>query len=280
MRTNNILAHYTTLALLLSVGCLSENKPVQAQVSEHVRLPLSPQSRASASYAGQLNQDAAAALHSGRYADAESDAQESIQASPIFCGVPKEILAESLDAQGRSQEALQVYKTIIKRFDRQPRNLLPYAQLLLKSGQWTEALAVYNQALPHLPDIGSHPETPVVHDGDLMRANSHFSADVPEPAALATALHIARGMVYNVTPSWVGEAQDTEAMAEYGKALQLAPNNALTNYYYGAGWQKLSPTERTKFGTVQQAKAALQKAEKTGNAGVKAAAQKALKELG
>ena len=121
---------------------------------------------------------------------------------------------------------------------------------------------------------------PVVHDGDLMTANSHFSPDVPEPAALATALHIARGMIYNATPDWAGEPQNTEAMAEYGKALQLAPDNALGNYFYGAGWQHLSPAERVKFGTLQQAKAHLRKAEKTGNAGVKAAAQKTLKELG
>lgn len=145
-----------------------------------------------------------------------------------------------------------------------PRILLPYAQLLLKSGHWAQALAIYSQVLPRLPDVGSHPETPIVHDGELMSANSHFSADVPEPAALVTALHIARGMVYNVTPSWGSEAQNTEAMAEYNKALQLAPNNALTNYYYEAGWRKLILTERTKFG----------------NAHVKAAARKTLKELG
>ena len=38
-----------------------------------------------------------------------------------------------------------------------------------------------------------------------------------------------------------------------------------TNRCCGAGRQKLSPTERAKFGTVPQAKAHLQKAEKTGN---------------
>lgn len=69
-------------------------------------------------------------------------------------------------------------------------------------------------------------------------------------------------------------------MAEYTKALQLAPDNALTNYFYGVGWQRLSPAERAKFGTAQQAKAALQKAVKVGDASVKTAARKALKAMG
>ena len=143
-----------------------------------------------------------------------------------------------------------------------------------------EALAIYNQALPLLPDVGTHTENPTVHDGDLIAANSQFSAEVPEPAALATALHVARGMVYNDTMGWAGDTQNKEAMGEYTKALHLAPDNALTNYFYGVGWQKLSPSERVKFGTVQQAKVHLRKAEKVGNASVKAAAAKALKALG
>jgi len=229
--------------------------------------------------AGQLGHDAAVGLRLGNYAQAVAEAREALSLNPGD-GVAAEVLAAALEGQGKDREALAAYQTVVEHHDKHPRNLLPYAQLLLRSGKWAEALAVYNQALPLIPDVGTHPETPVVHDGDLMRANSQFSPDAPEPAALATALHIARGMVFNVTPSWGGEAQNTEAMAEYGKALQLAPNNALTNYYYGAGWQMLSPTERTKFGTGQQARAHLQKAVKTGNANVKAAARRMLKQLG
>lgn len=229
--------------------------------------------------AGRLGHDAAADLHSGNYALAVAEAREALSLNPGD-GVPAEILAAALEAQGKDQEALEAYQTVVEHYDKHPSNLLPYAQLLLKSGQWAQALAVYNQALPLVPDVGTHPESPIVHDEDLMKANSRFSADVPEPAALATALHIARGIVYNDTTSWAGGDQHTQAMEEYQKALQLAPDNALTNYYYGVGWQELSPGERTKFGTVQQAKAHLQKAVKTGNANVKAAAQKTLKELG
>ena len=216
-------------------------------------------------------------LHAGNYTQAEEEARQADALDPL-AGVPQEVLAASLEAQGKNQEALQAYRPLA--VGGQTRDLLPYAGLLLKSGQWAEALAAYNQALPHLPDVGPHLEATIVHDGEVMRANSHFSPDVPEPIALATAIHIARGMIYNTTPGWAGTGQDTEAMAEYAKALQTAPNNALANYYYGVGWHKLGPTDRVKFGTAQQAKAALQKAVKIGNANVKAAALKALKSAG
>ena len=230
--------------------------------------------------AGQLGHDAAADLHLGNYAQAAAEAREALSLNPGD-GVPAEVLAAALEGQGKDKEALKAYRVmVVDEKATYPRVLLPYAQLLLKSGQWAQAVAVYNQALPLIPDVGTHRENPTVHDGDLMAANSHFSDEVPEPAALSTALHIARGMVYSSTPSWSGDAQNTEAMGEYRKALQLAPDNALTNYFYGVGWQKLNPTERMKFGTVQQAKAHLRKAEKTGNASVKAAAAKTLKGLG
>ena len=102
---------------------------------------------------------------------------------------------------------------------------------------------------------------------------------MPEPTALATAIHITRGLVYNATPDWAGDSQNKEAAAEYGKALQLAPASPLTNYYYGVGWQKLSPAERAKSGSMQQAKASLQKAILLGKTNVKKAAEKVLKDL-
>ena len=67
-----------------------------------------------------------------------------------------------------------------------------------------------------------------------------------------------------------------EAFAEYGKALQLAPDSDLANYYYGVGWNNLSPAERKQFGSFQQAKAALEKAVKLAKGPLKVKAQKAL----
>ena len=215
----------------------------------------------------QLDHDAAADLHAGQYAQAEAEARQSLS---LRAGdIAEEVLAASLEAQGKDQEALQQYHVmVIDQKAGYPRVLLPYAQYLLKSGQWAQAAAVYNQALP------------LLGNGELEKETSHFSPDVPEPLALETAIHLERGQIYNGTFGWAGDTQNVEAMGEYTKALRLAPDNALTNYFYGVGWQKLSPTERTKFGTVQQAKAHLRKAEKVGNANIRAAAKKALKALG
>lgn len=283
-----VAAVFSVAAFSLTTGTTtSAQSPVISPVGgygDHVTA-ISPrgsekQFRALHAEAAQLQNAAAKDLHAGKYALAESEARQSLA---LFegSGVSEEVLASALEAQGKDQEALQQYHVmVVDGKDRFPRNLVPYAQLLLKSGQWAQAVAVYNQVLPGLPDVSVHTEDLSIRDSELIAANSHFSADVPEPAALGTALHIARGMVYSSTPSWSGDIQNTEAMKEYEKALELAPDNALTNYFYGVGWQKLSPTERMKFGTVQQAKAHLRKAEKVGNANVKAAAKKALKALG
>ena len=267
------------LGLVLSVGWMLAAHPVQAQniIHEHDRLPISSKALARQAEAAQSCRDAAIDLHAGNYAKAEDEARQANSLSPL-AGVPQEVLAAALDAQGKDREALEAYRVmVVEQGDSFPRNLLPYAQLLLKSGQWPQAVAVYNEVLPHLPDVGPHPETPVVHDGDQITANSRFSPDVPEPAALAVALHIARGMVYNATTVWAGDPLNTEAMVEYEKALQLAPDNALANYYYGVGWHKLSPMERVKFGHADQAKAALQKAAQSDDPSVKTMAAETLK---
>jgi tetratricopeptide (TPR) repeat protein len=258
-----------------ALGQAPQTQPLCRAMSVGHMLPTTPEQMAKTMQAAQLAWAAATSFHAGNYAQAEEEARQALAVEPQE-GMSQEVLASALESQGKDQEALQQYQTVIKHYDGHPRNLIPYAQLLLKSGQWEQALAVYNQALPTLPDVGPHPEAIIVHERDAMLANSRFSPDAPEPAALATALHIARGLVYNSMCDWAGEPQNKEAMAEYQKALQLAPNSGLANYYYGVGWQKLGPDERAKFGTAQQAKAALQKAVKFGRGDVKVAAQKAL----
>jgi len=257
--------HGVVLGLMLATACALVGQPAQAQLGAQNGsrgVTFTPEGLAAMDQAGQLDHDAAMALHAGRYAEAEATERQSIALCPFHTELPEEVLAQALDAQGKEQEALQVYQRLVT--DRQPRNLLPFALLLLKSGQWEQAVAAYNQATVLYPE--SNP----------VRANSHFSPDVLDATNLAVMIHIARGQIYSAHPDWVGEPRNTEAFAEYGKALQLAPNSDLANYYYGTGWQQLSPAERAKAGSVQQARAALQKAVKLGKGGVKKAAQKAL----
>lgn len=274
----NLWLHWTVLSFLLTVVCISIGYADERRPGiSHRPAVIPPQVQKAVRDSFRMASTAAADLHAGHYALSENEAREAL-AIDATNGVADEVLAAALEAQGKDQEALQAYRVmVVDQKASYPRVLLPYAQLLLKSGQWTQAVAIYNQVLPRLPDVGPHPETPVVHDGDQITTNSHFSPDVPEPAALATALHIARGMVLSATTGWAGDSLNTEAMVEYGKALQLAPDNALANYYYGVGWHKLSPAERLKFGHADQAKAALQKAAHSDDPSVKKMAAETLK---
>ncbi len=269
MKANNKASTlYASLGLSLTVAYALAGQTAHAQVTEHRRIPITQEEHEQFRQNFLLSQTAAVDLHAGRSAQAEAEAREAASANPLN-GVAEEVLAAALDAQGKDQEALQAYhKMVVDEKSDHLRDLLSYAQLLLKAGQWGQAVAVYNQIL-------SPPGA-----GDFARANSRFSPDVPEPAALAVALHIILGQEYGGQPDWAGESQNTEAMAEYAKALQLAPNDALVNYHYGTGWQRLTPAEKAKFGNAAQARAALQKAAKLGEGDVKKNAEEALKAFG
>ena len=230
--------------------------------------PVTPEQRAALDRQYQLEDSAAKALDAGQPATAEADAREALSCLGTDSGKGWEILAEALDAQGKDREALQVYGNMTRQGQASAHDLLPYALLLLKAGQWAPAVAAYDKALP---DINS--------DRGLLRANSHFSPDVPEPRALATAIHIALALTQINNGTWGGHMQNDRAMAHLRAALTLSPGSDLANYYYGYGWQQLSPAERAKIGSGQQAKAALQKAVLLGKGDVKKAAQRALKGL-
>ena len=264
MKTNDNTLFCVTLILMLGMGALLVGHAAQAQ--EHERFPISAEQKASEDQAAQLVRAAAADLHSENYAEAEEEARQA-QSFNLLAGAPEEIIAKALDRQHKDQEALQIYRTmVVDGKATYPRILYPYALLLLKSGQWGKALAAYNQVVTQFPDNTS-----------LAPVKTNFSVDTPEPAALETALHIEYGRMLSVGEDWAGERQNREAFAEFGKALQLAPDSDVVNYYYGYGWQKLSPSEQKHFGSEQQAKAALQKAVRLGKGPVKVAAQKALR---
>lgn len=225
--------------------------------------PLTPEASANIDRMGDLDHAAAKALDAGQFAEAEADARESLSIG-FGAGVSQEILASALDAQGKDQEAFEVYQTIANQGCRHSRTLLPYARLLLKSGQWAQAVNAYNKQLPYLAW------------GDMMEAKSRFSPDVPQPRELATAIHIALGLTQICHSGWGGRVRNKEAMIEFAEALHLSPDSDLANYYYGYGWRRLSLTERKTLADPALAKAALKKAAASEDGDVKEAAEKAL----
>lgn len=177
-------------------------------------------------------------------------------------------LAEALAAQGKINEALRVYRTLIYQY---PRNLssvahdrrtqMHYAILLSQTGQWQEAVSVYEKNLPS-----------AVY-GDAPKLDVHFDPRAPMPFQLQAMAHVASGMEYT------GHGQMKEAFGEYEQATHLAPDSAFANYYYGYGWQNLAPKDRAKLLNQEQAKAAFSKAVQLGKGEIKEAAQKALKDF-
>lgn len=214
-----------------------------------------------------LTDAAQAALEAGDYASEEDYARQAVDLG-VGSGLSNDLLAQSLKDQGKDDEALQAYRVIVvDQKDNNQDNLVPYAMLLLKAGQWAQATAVSNNVLPR------------IGNGETLIATSHFSPDVPQPKELATVLHIAQGLLYQEGQGWEHHSKREQGMSEFLQARNLIPNSDLTNYYVGYGWEHLDAQSRTKAANARQAKVALAKAATSKNSSIKKAADEAMKRM-
>lgn len=195
------------------------------------------------------------ALNEGDYARAETNARQALSMMRGDSEAP-EILAAALDAQGKTQEALQAYKTLHDEGAVTPVDELPYARLLLETGHWAQAVEAYNKQLPY-------------SEGDLMQAHSDFSPDVPRPTDLAAAIHIGMGLELG----WRGyhgtyQERVKQAQGELQQAVALEPTSSLAHYYVGYGLNRM--------GRRTEAQAAFKKAAALDDSDVQKAALKEL----
>ena len=213
-------------------------------------------------------------LKQGNYQAAEKSYREALTvARSSATGIDPSAnrgLAEALAAQGKTMQADQVYRDLIYQeplkwssVAQENRTTMSFAIFLSKIGQWPEAVAVYEKALPD-----------TTHWGDAPKIDVHFDPQFPMPAQLQALAHVAIGAEY------FGHGNNKSAFSEYEKAVRSDPNSGFANYYYGYGWSHLDPKDKLRVLNTQQAKAALQKAVKIGNADIKKAATKALKDAG
>jgi Tfp pilus assembly protein PilF len=226
---------------------LSQPAPIPDAIRSLIKLgrrdtPLAPEQQARVDQRDLLCHAAAVALHAGDYAQAEAGARQ-VMALGDGSGQGQELLAGALDGQGKTQEALLEYEEIVTKMgNTHQRVLLPYALLLLKTGHWAQAVAVYDKAMPPASEAKQIKKKDGIW---LLRADTQFSADTPNPEGLATAIHIARGLLYDSSGDFAHESQDDLALNEYRKAMDLMPESALTNYFYGYGLGKLGLTEQS-----------------------------------
>ncbi len=250
---------------------------------------ISPQEKArSSAILARINELTPAgteALHLKNFAAAEVDYCELVQIDPdvnSYYG-----LGEALAGQGKTAEALAAYKTAVEwPLNTDPRAIainqahgnynnlrgcafskdavawMKYALLLSQTGQNAQAFAVYSGAV-HLAGDTAYP--------DLKPLSS---TEQPSPVELQAAAHIALGLLVNGT-----SYDPEEAMNEFAQARALAPDVAVTNYYYGYGWQRLDRNSPTRAADAVQAKAALAKAAVSDDDTIKKAATEALKRM-
>ena len=247
--------------ILLCAGTtLGQTNPSSQQYSRRSFTPLTPEQSAAMGAKWKqfsaLNKAGFTALHEGRYSEAEDYARESLAVKSGQNLLAPELLAESLDAQGKNAEALSAYQTLVDQGSEFPRILLPYALLLLKDGKYKEAVAAYTKTSPYIAF------------GDLIEKTSRFTTTNPKPKELAAAIRIGIGLEYLSSADWAGNSRRDQGLAHLQQALALFPNSSLANYYYGFGLKFLG--HRT------EAQVAFRKAAALDNGEVKAAAEKAL----
>lgn len=228
------------LGLLGAIGCTTATALAQSSISsgDTIYNPPTPAVQAElesvAKQQMSLIHAGAQALHDGNYALAESNARQAITIGPD-AGFGSELLAQTLDAEGKETEALQEYKSMVNAGDNHREDLLSFSLLALKAGRWADAVKAYDKAIPPLTgaDLASAAKGSKSDTYDL-RAENNFSIDNPQATALLSAAHTGLGILLSMHSDLAGNDQDDLAVKHFKAASDLSPDSELVKRYYTA----------------------------------------------
>jgi tetratricopeptide (TPR) repeat protein len=224
--------------------------------------PITPVQKAALKKSYELADKSVLALDAGQYALAISDAKQVLAIGvPPHDPTAETILAYALVAQGKDQDALNEYGQMYAHGDWYGYDLLQYAQLLLRHGQWSKAVDVYDKAVQ---DVGEN----FIKGHELLMADSYFSHNDPQPKELEADIHIAIGMRGDLVSGLARKYRPERSLAEFKKALDMEPDSPLAKLAYAGGLRD--------SGRGAEAKAQFQEVANKYTGEVKAAAQQEL----
>jgi tetratricopeptide (TPR) repeat protein len=177
---------------------------------------------------GRLASEAASAYDGHNYKLAEEDSHQSTALLPGN-RIAEDVLALSLNAEGKDDDAGKVFADLYANEESDPRVMLPYALLLIKHGNGQQALKVYQRALPRVGD------GELLYGARMLEDESNYSPDSLDVSELEMYIHIALGFTYNTSISWGGHSQGELALSEYSKAIAIDRDSDLANLAYANG---------------------------------------------
>lgn len=177
-------------------------------------------------------------------------------------------IAEALEKQGKTSEAIVAYRTLTNPGPKwgstlvsDPAVLMRYAVLLIRANQWPEAVQVYEKAAGRLND-GQGAALPPLP--------TNFSPQMRRPADLAAMAHVGLGRAQ------AKRGRSDAALAEFAQAAKLRPNSAVAQFYYGYGLKAVGRAAEAKAAFTRAAAAAAAAAT-SGQGEVKTAAENELR---
>jgi len=159
------------LIFLIASICMPRIAVSQRVLLTKYEDPLSASEKADIVNSQTLQSQAAEALDAEKYDDAISLSRKAIALWPI-AGLSERVIAAALTAEGKDSEATTAYAHLLTENDRDPRDMLPYALLLLKHHQWPQALEIYYRTLPYVSSIA-------LNEHELLTENNDYSTNEP-----------------------------------------------------------------------------------------------------
>jgi len=225
---------YFPILLLLIFG---RNAAAVGQVSivkggPNSGLPITAADRAKDEQANFLGMESAEDFYHSAFAAAESDAKQSL-ALGGGPGTAAIFLPLALAGQGKDDAAMKDYAQLEASRHTEPEILLPYASLLLKHGQYSQALEAYQKAVPRVSYT-------TIEGKEVLADSSVFDSRREEPGRLEANIDVYLGLVGVYCGFGTKHYSPERQMAEFKKALDLEPGAPLTNLAYAYGLKQLN----------------------------------------